>query len=202
MINEVESRLQRDGRLGVNIGLEEGLILKSLCSLPHINKVVEIGTQYGCSALWMAMGLSDQAVIHCFEQDPQCIENAQKTFDNASSQLSPQFHLYQGPAQDNLPLVDAQGPFDLIFIDANKSGYFNYWSWAETRIAEGGIILVDNIYLFGSMFSEQCPDKVPTKMWTSVKATIDKATQHPDFATSFFPTTEGLMMSVRKTCRL
>ena len=82
LIQKVEKRLETDGLLGINIGLEEGLLLKSLCSQRHIKKVIEIGTQYGCSASWMAMGLREKGVIWTLEKDPTCLAQARITFED------------------------------------------------------------------------------------------------------------------------
>lgn len=197
-ILEVEDRLKRDGRLGVNIGLEEGLILQSLCSLQNVEKVVEIGTQYGCSALWMAEALGEGGHIWTFEKDPQCIENARQTFSSSAFQaLNCDCDLITGEAQETLKQIEDLGPFDLVFIDANKSAYPDYWRWAERHTAKNGVILVDNIHLFGSAFAKECPEQVPKKMWRAIQETLSMAFAHQDFRSSILPTQEGLLLSVR-----
>ncbi len=198
LISWIEERLQRDGRLGINIGIEEGSLLQTFCSPPDVKKVVEIGTQYGCSASWMARGLRQRGVIFTFEKDPQCIEESAKTFNHPDFlQLGCQIKSYHGDAKENLPKIEEEGLFDLIFIDANKSAYLDYLNWAQKNIRQGGMILVDNIYLFGTVFLDECPEKTPRKMWNTMKQTIKEAFEHPEFSTGIIPTGEGLMVSCK-----
>ncbi len=198
LIQDVERRLESDGRLGINIGLEEGLILKSLCSQPHVEKVVEIGTQYGCSASWMAMGLKKRGQLYCLEKDPQCLKNAKITFSHPLFQeLGSKVELIAGAALETLAQLKSKGPFDLIFIDANKKDYPSYLKWAHEQVRPGGLILIDNIYLFDSVFEDTCPENLPPKMWAAMKETLYLAFAAPNFHTSILPTQEGLLLSVR-----
>ncbi len=199
LICDVERRLQRDGRLGINIGLQEGLILKGLCTQNSVQKVVEIGTQYGCSASWMAMGLGRRGQIHTLERDPECIENARETFAHPDYlALGCDTQLVEGPALESLTGLSSQGPFDLVFIDANKLGYLDYLHWAQAHLGPQGMIVIDNVYLFGSVFSEICPKETPPKMWSVMKAVISEQLQHPDYNTFIIPTAEGLLVSYKK----
>ena len=200
IINEVEQRLQNDGRLGINIGIQEGLVLKTLCSLNNVEKVVEIGTQYGCSAAWMAQTLGKAGQLYTLERDPQCIENSQKTFQQPDFVATGcHVELIEGDALEGLQKIENKGPFDMVFIDANKSGYGDYLDWARRNIRSGGIIAIDNIYLFGSVFMDECPEKTPKKMWNVMNAVIEKQLTDKDYSTCIVPTTEGLMISVLKS---
>ncbi len=199
VVQEVENRLANDGRLGINIGIQEGLILKGLCSHTNVEKVVEIGTQYGCSAAWMALSLGSRGQIYCLEKDPECIKNAKMTFQH------PEFvatgchvEILEGAALVNLPVLALKGPFDLIFIDANKSGYLDYLHWAKENIADQGIIVIDNIYLFGSVFLEECPPETPKKMWNVMKQVLKEQLQDATYNSFIAPTVEGLLVSYKK----
>lgn len=196
LIQEIEDRLQRDDRLGINIGLEEGLLLRSLCGQKHVEKVVEIGTQYGCSASWMAYGLGSKGRIHTFEKDPQCIENAKITFANPQFlNTGCQVQLHSGDALEELAKITSEGPFDLVFIDANKSAYCDYLEWAKANLNKGGLIVADNIYLFGTMFAETCPDNVGEKMWKTMKQFLNDIFSDSHYAVSIVPTKEGLLLA-------
>lgn len=199
LIQWIESRLEKDGRLGINIGLQEGLILKSLCTPSHVEKVVEIGTQYGCSASWMAMALGKRGQIFTLEKDPECIKNSQLTFQHPDFKaLGCHVQLLEGAALESLEKLQKLGPFDLVFIDANKSGYLDYLHWAKANLSDQGLIVIDNIYLFGSVFSDVCPEKTPEKMWRTMRAVIEEQLQDPHYNTSIIPTTEGLLVSYKK----
>lgn len=198
LIAWIEERLKRDDRLGINIGIQEGTLLESFCTPVHIKKVVEIGTQYGCSASWMARGLRNRGSLYTFEKDPQCIEESQKTFEHPDfKELGCKVHRYEGDAKENLSKIEGEGPFDLIFIDANKSGYFDYLQWSKANLVQGGWIIIDNIYLFGTMFLDECPENTPKKMWSVMKQTIENQFSDAGFSTGIIPTQEGLMISCK-----
>lgn len=198
LIQWIEKRLETDGRLGINIGLQEGLLLKSLCSKKSVEKVVEIGAQYGCSASWMAMGLGRRGQIFTLEKDPECLKMCRETFQHPDFLATHcQLELLEGDAQENLKSLVDQGPFDLVFIDANKSGYLDYLHWAKENISDNGIIAIDNIYLFGTMFSDVCPEKTPKKMWETMRKVIKEQLQDPGYNSCIVPTAEGLMLSYK-----
>ena len=200
LIDWIEERLHGDDRLGINIGSEEGLILKALCSQPQIKKVVEIGTQYGCSASWMAMGLGSRGFIHCFEKNPSVAQKATETFEHSDFKaLGCKVKLHQGSALELLPNIVNDGPFDLVFIDANKAGYLDYFNWATNNIRSGGLVVVDNVYLFGTVFLDECPAGTPKKMWKVMKQLLTQAFSDPNLASSLVPTREGLLVSCKKS---
>lgn len=199
IIQWIEDRLESDGRLGINIGIQEGLILKSLCSQINVEKVVEIGTQYGCSATWMAMGLRNQGQIFTLERDPECIKNSRLTFQHPDLLATGcQIHLLEGDAKENLFQLEDKGPFDLVFIDANKSGYLDYLTWAKSNIRRGGLILLDNVFLFETMFMDECPDKTPEKMWNVMRQVLSTQLSDDDYSSSLIPSAEGLLLSCKK----
>lgn len=202
IIQWIEKRLENDGRLGINIGIQEGLLLKGLCTQNNVEKVVEIGTQYGCSATWMAMALGNRGQIYTLEKDPECINNSKETFQHPDFlDLGCQVTLLEGPALESLEKLSNQEPFDLIFIDANKSGYLDYLHWAKNHLADHGLIAIDNIYLFGSLFEEACPEETPKKMWNVMKQVLQEQLQDPDYNSYIVPTTEGLLVSHKRVRR-
>ena len=200
LIEKIEKRLQKDGLLGINIGFQEGLFLKSLCSQKHVRKVVEIGTQYGCSTSWMALGLRKKGTIWTLEKDPNCIIQAGISFkDPDFLKLGCQVQIVKGPALKNLNTLKEQGPFDLIFIDANKSGYPDYLNWSKENVTSGGMIVADNVFLFGSLFESQCPPEVPKKMWQAMNQFLTNIFKDDNFESSIIPTEDGFLLATRKT---
>ena len=200
LIQKIEKRLEKDGLSGINIGFQEGLFLKSLCSQKHIREVVEIGTQYGCSTSWIALGLRERGTIWTLEKDPNCVIQAGISFKYPDfSKLGCRVQIIEGPALENLNPLKEQGPFDLIFIDANKSDYPNYLNWSKKNIAPGGIIIADNIFLFGSLFENQCPREISKKMWQAMNEFLKNIFKDKSFESSIIPTEDGLLMAIRKT---
>lgn len=198
LIQWIEERLQNDERLGINIGSQEGLILQTLCSQKNVEKVVEIGTQFGCSASWMAMGLKSRGIIYTCEKDDICAKEALKTFAHPEfSELGSKVELFHGDARENLKIISEKGPFDLVFIDANKAGYLDYYQWARENLKPGGYLVADNVYLFGTMFLEEAPEKTPKKMWSVMKQFLQEIFEDPLFNSSLIPTEEGLLIATK-----
>ena len=199
IIEWIEERLKSDEKLGINIGIQEGLLLNSLCTQKDVEKVVEIGTQYGCSATWMALGLRNQGQIYTLEKDPNCLKNSLLTFQHPDFLATGcQIEILEGAAMDNLPKIESKGPFDLIFIDANKTGYMDYLNWAKANIRPGGFIVLDNVFLFGTMFLDKCPENTPQKMWNVMREVLQTQLSDLNYSTSLIPTEEGLLLSCKK----
>lgn len=199
LIREIEQRLHQGERLGINIGVQEGLFLQTLCTQRHVEKVVEIGTQYGCSASWMAFGLGERGTLYTFEKDPICIENAKITFAHPDFvKTGCQVQLLEGDALQNLKSVELKGPFDLIFIDANKNSYYEYLQWSKENLKAGGLIVADNIYLFGTLLEEKPPENIPEKMWKTMDRFVKDLFSDSSFSVSIVPTSEGLLLASKK----
>lgn len=199
LIQWIEERLSKDEKLGINVGLEEGLILKSICAQFSVEKVVEIGTQFGCSASWMAMGLKTRGIIYSCEKDKNSVQEAIKTFAHPEfKKFGCTVEILEGDAQENLTSLSPKGPFDLVFIDANKSGYLDYYHWAKNNLKPGGYLIADNIYLFGTIFEQNPPPDIPQKMWKVMNQFLTEIFADPQFETSIIPTDEGLLLATKK----
>ena len=74
-----------------------------------------------------------------------------------------------GDAVELLPTLDARGPFDLIFIDANKSGYVDYLNWAEKNVRAGGLIVGDNTFLWGALWDAAKRDNISAAQVLAMK---------------------------------
>ena len=162
-------------------------------------KIVEIGTQYGCSTLWMAQALGPEGCIYTLEKNAKHIEQAQVTFSQEENkELAKKIHLVTGDAAESLKSIEQWAPFDLVFIDANKNGYLDYYLWAKQFLKSGGYIVADNVYLFGTMFQDSPPEQSSQKMWTKMKHFLSEVFSDPDFDSTFIPTTEGLLVATKK----
>jgi caffeoyl-CoA O-methyltransferase len=134
---------QKDPQMMVGHG--EGLFLRLVVKVARARRVLEIGTFTGYSALAMAMALpADGELITC-DVDPVATATAQKYW--AKSPHGKKIHLKLAPASDTIPTLT--GPFDLVFIDADKPGYIKYWETALPLLREGGVIIADNVLWSG-----------------------------------------------------
>ncbi|MGO3343875.1 MAG: O-methyltransferase [Marinomonas sp.] len=117
-----------------------GRTLKILTTIKQPKRALEIGMFTGYSALSIAEGMPDDGELICCETNPRAIEFAQSFFDR-----SPNGHKINaifGPALDTIKNLD--GLFDLVFIDADKRNYLNYYEAVLPLVSKGGIIIIDN----------------------------------------------------------
>jgi caffeoyl-CoA O-methyltransferase len=125
---------------GMMVGALEGRFLEFLVFATGARRVLEIGTFTGYSALSMAGALPADGRIFTCEVDADRAAMAQSHFD--ASPHGDKIELRLGPALDSIAAVD--GPFDLVFIDADKSNYLNYYEAVLPKLADDGLIAADN----------------------------------------------------------
>jgi caffeoyl-CoA O-methyltransferase len=130
-------------------GSMEGRFLKMLVQLSNAKRVLEIGMFTGYSALSMAEGLPDDGELYTLELDPKAIEFAANYFDK--SPHGKKIRVVRGPALDSIKTLD--GPFDLVFIDADKNNYPNYYEAILPKLKSGGLIVADNVLWGGRVLS-------------------------------------------------
>jgi caffeoyl-CoA O-methyltransferase len=130
---------------GMMVGRLEGRFLKMLVAAVGARQVLEIGTFTGYSALSMAEALPDDGRLVTCELDERHADMAQSFFDR--SPLGRRIELRRGPAIETLRSLT--GPFDFIFIDADKAGYRDYYEATLPLLAPGGLMAVDNVLAAG-----------------------------------------------------
>jgi predicted O-methyltransferase YrrM len=125
-----------------NVGPEGGALLAWLVRLQRAKRVLEIGTSNGYSTIWMARALSETGgEMVSLEMDPVKAEMARANLKRAG--LESMVTVVEGPALTSLQVLG--GPFDLVFIDADKRQYPDYLAAVRPLVAEGSIIVADNI---------------------------------------------------------
>lgn len=136
---------------GMQVGPVEGAFLRMLVSLTSARRVLEIGTFTGYSALMMAEGLSDDGELITCDINPETAEIARSFF--ARSPHGRKIQLRLGPALETLKTL--RGPFDLVFIDADKGGYSAYWDAVVPLVRPGGLLVADNVLWSGRVLSPE-----------------------------------------------
>tara|TARA_B100000780_G_scaffold84537_1_gene57847 strand:- start:758 stop:1396 length:639 start_codon:yes stop_codon:yes gene_type:complete len=135
-------------------GAYQGRVLSMISKLIKPKHVLEIGTFTGYSALSIAEGLADEGVIYTIDKNEELEELQQKYFNKSA--FNKQIKTYSGKALDIIPTIDKK--FDLVFIDADKSNYVNYFHLIINKMNSGGIILSDNVLWYGKV-AEKADDK-------------------------------------------
>lgn len=179
---------------GIQVSATEGKILKFLTQMIGAKKVVEIGTLFGYSTSWFLEGVGASGKVWSLEKEELHYKIASHHLDKHIE--SQRLEILLGDALTNLESIENQRPFDLIFIDANKSGYMDYFNWADKNLKKGGLIIADNTFLFGNVFSDQEPDN-NKKAWRVMRELNQTIATHPNYLSAMFPTPEGMTLGFK-----
>ncbi len=155
---EVLHRLNRETHLKVLMprmlsGSVQGKLLEMISCMIRPKQILEIGTYTGYSAICLAKGLPAEGVIHSIEKNPELEDIATTYFKVAG--IEHQVCYYQGKALDIIPQIDEV--FDLVFLDADKHNYLNYYRLIFDKLRPGGYILADNVFWSGKVLNQPDP---------------------------------------------
>jgi len=139
---------------GMLTGEVEGRMLETLVYIARPRRVLEIGTYSGYSALSMAGALPADARIVTLEVSDEHADVAERHIRAAG--LADRVEVLRGPASESLAVLD--GPFDLVFIDADKTGYLEYYEAVLPKLSERGLIIVDNVLWSGRVADPPAAD--------------------------------------------
>jgi len=135
----------------MEVGPLEGAFLRILVRLLRAKRILELGTFTGYSSLLMAEGLPDDGKLITCDIDPETTEIAKKYWSR--SPHGKKIELKLGQALETLKTIE--GLFDLVFIDADKMNYINYWELCIPKIRPGGLLVIDNVLWSGSVLNPE-----------------------------------------------
>jgi predicted O-methyltransferase YrrM len=145
----------------INVSPHQGKLLMLLARLHGARRILEIGTLAAYSTIWLARGLpaDGSGRVTTLEFEPKHAEIARANLDRAG--LSAVVDLRVGAALDTLPQLAAEGhgPFDFIFIDADKVNYPSYWTWSLSLSRPGTLIIIDNVVRNGGIVDAHSSDQ-------------------------------------------
>jgi predicted O-methyltransferase YrrM len=146
------------GMPAINVSPNQGKLLYLLARIQGARKILEIGTLGGYSTIWMARALPAGGRIITLEADPKHARVAAENIARAG--LSGVVDLIQGRALETLPRLAAEGrgPFDLIFIDADKPSNPDYFTWSLKLSRPGSVIVIDNVVRDGEVIDAKSKD--------------------------------------------
>jgi caffeoyl-CoA O-methyltransferase len=171
----------------IQVGPGEGRMLELLLRLVNARKVVEIGTLAGYSAIRCARALGDGGHLWTIEYMAHHAEVARANI--AAAGVADKIDVVVGKALEVLPTLEKHGPFDAVFIDADKENYDHYGRWAARHLRPGGLLLGDNAFLFGNLLQE-------TPAAQAMRRFHEEATQA--FDSVCVPTPDGLLVGIKR----
>ena len=172
-------------------GHYQGRILSVLSKLIRPKAILELGTFTGYSALCLAEGLDINGVLHTIDINEELVDFQRNYFDK--SDYGTQIIQHLGSALDIIPTLETT--FDLVFMDADKPNYINYFHQIIDKLNPGGVILSDNVLWSGKVIEALDPSDVSTKIVLEYNTLLK---EDPRLETVLLPIRDGLTVSIKK----
>jgi len=155
----VAKSIEEAGMPQISVSANQGKFLHLLAMMCNAKRILEIGTLGGYSTIWMARALPRDGKLITLEFDPAYARVAQKNIDRAG--VGSKVDIRVGRALDLLPVIEAEPawPFDMIFIDADKPPYAEYFQWALKLSRPGTLIVADNVIREGKVLDAKSDDE-------------------------------------------
>ena len=172
-------------------GPYQGRVLSILSKLIRSKSILEIGTFTGYSTICLAEGLDTEGQLHTIDINEELVDFQRKYFDKSG--YGNQIKQYLGNALDIIPTLDHT--FDLVFIDADKPNYSNYFHLVIDKLNKGGIILSDNVLWHGKVVESLNPKDSSTKAVLEYNKLLKNDAR---IETVVLPVRDGLTISRKK----
>lgn len=178
---------QRHDMPAIMLGASEGKLLELLVRLSGASRIVEIGTLAGYSAIRMARALPPEGRLWTIEYDPRHAEVARAAITAAG--VAEKVEVLVGAGLEVLPQLVGHGPFDVVFLDADKASYPGYAGWAVANLRRGGLLIGDNAYFFGKLLEDSDGAR-------AMRRFHEIAAEH--FDSVCIPTPDGLVVGIKR----
>jgi predicted O-methyltransferase YrrM len=169
-------------------GHYQGRVLSMISKLVNPKNILEIGTFTGYSALSLAEGMQKKGVLHTIDVNEELVDFQRKYFNK--SIYGEAIHQHLGSAIDIIPTLDLK--FDLVFIDADKPNYINYFNLIIDKMNPGGIILSDNVLWSGKVIEKLNDKDESTKILLDYNKLLNNDSR---IETVLLPIRDGLTVS-------
>ena len=158
-LKDATKSLDIEGLPHISVSPNQGKFLQVMAMACNATKILELGTLAGYSTIWLARMLPENGKMITIEFDKHHANVARKNIDNAG--LTKKVDLRVGKALDILPkmIANNEGPFDMIFIDADKPPYAEYFEYAVTLSRPGTLIICDNVIREGKVLDSKSKDE-------------------------------------------
>jgi predicted O-methyltransferase YrrM len=165
----------------IAVSAQQGKFLCLLAAAIGARRILEIGTLGGYSTIWLARGAGPQGRVVTLEYEPKHAEVARANLQRAG--VADRVEVIVGAALDTLPTL-TDGPFDLIFIDADKENYAAYLQWAVRLARPGSVLVLDNVVREGQILDPESGDA----RVRATRETLQAMGEHPRLDTAVIQT--------------
>ena len=190
-LKELRLEAERAGLPPIHVAPEQGSFMRILLALTGAREVVEVGTLAGYSAVWMARAGARVTTIEYLEKHAAFAERW-----IAKSDVADRIRVRRGAGKDVLPTL-ADSSMDAAFLDADKAGYPGYLKECLRIVRPGGLIMADNAFAFGELFSEAPQDREVQ----AVRDFNDLVARTPGLRAIIVPIGDGLWVGVSEMTR-
>lgn len=194
--SEVLANLNRDTqakilRARMLSGHLQGRTLSMISHMMRPKRILEIGTYTGYSALCLAEGLTEDGLLHTIDINEELEDFTQSYFDK--SEYGKKIKMHIGNAMEIIPELNET--WDMVFIDADKSNYANYYNLVFDHVRPGGFIIADNVLWSGKVVEPLKPQDIDTKALLEFN---DMVTKDERVENVLLPIRDGLMVARKK----
>ena len=152
----IQAEADRNGLPQISIRAHEGRMLQIFMKAIGARKAIEIGTLAGYSGTWLARALPTDGKLYTLEKSSKHAAIARANFVHAG--VADRVELREGDALDSLRKLSTLGPFDFVFLDADKTNYSNYLTWTVDNLRIGGIVMAHNALRGGRIIAPESDD--------------------------------------------
>ena len=195
-ISPVQARIEREAEQDHEpiTERESARLLASFVRACGARTALEVGTNLGYSATWIAGALPPDGRLICLDIDAELLERAREHLEHA--RLADRVELRCGRALDLLP--DLPGPFDFAYIDANKDDYPAYLDAVVERLRPGGVVCVDNL-LWGGQAAMETDDPNRPRQWTPIIRAFNRSfLDNPQLDSTIVQVGDGVGIGVKR----
>ena len=187
LLKAMPADAEKQGVPLIHISPEQGKFLQVLMRACNAKRVIEIGSLFGYSALWMARALPADGKLFALELSPLHVKVIRQNAQRAG--LSDKIEVIEGDARETLKTL--QGPFDFAFVDAEKMEYIAYYEQVMTLLRPGAIIVADNASGHGDAWNSKAKGNVP-----GIRAMNQRMASDPRITALLVPISDGMCVGV------
>jgi caffeoyl-CoA O-methyltransferase len=193
ILRQIRATIPERGLPVIFVRPEEGLMLQFLAAASNAKMALELGTLGGYSGVWIARGMASDGKLITIEKIPEHAQVARENFQLAG--VADRVEVWLGDSHELLPDLSRTGPYDFIFIDAEKEGYGAYLDWSLDNLRPGGILAAHNAFRHGAIVDPKNEDPGTDV----IRRFNQRLATEPRLISTIFPAGDGMAIAVLRT---